>query len=231
MSIPLTNRYLPIVPILIVLANLGNNYYLRLHHYIYSLVAIPVLSLPNRVSLFLQAMLFGLFLDGVGRWGWASIVESGDSVRPFPGVLSVADGQLLGDSNAGTYTPSFLNTSTATQVSWTGLNETYTEVGITGFSLIIDDVQRLFDVRNSSKSDLWTEAGWKLIISSIAGRFQSCSGCRALLSFGGKWHSRSPKSLADLVVCDGRDSFGLHQPRDAACERDLGSVKGRSSVS
>jgi hypothetical protein len=29
-------------------------------------------------------MLFGLFLDGVGRWGWASIVESGDSVRPPP---------------------------------------------------------------------------------------------------------------------------------------------------
>lgn len=54
--------------------------HLRIHHYMYALLAIPVLSLPNRVSLFLQAMMLGLFLDGVGRWGWASIVETTDSV-------------------------------------------------------------------------------------------------------------------------------------------------------
>jgi hypothetical protein len=65
---------------------------------------------------------------------------------------SQAHYQLLGDSNAGTYTPSFSNTSTSTQVSWTGLNETFTEAGISGFSLIVDDIQRLFDVQNSSES-------------------------------------------------------------------------------
>lgn len=75
-------RYLPIVPILIVLANLGDDQHLRIHHYMYALLAIPVLSLPNRVSLFFQAMMLGLFLDGVGRWGWASIVETTDSVCP-----------------------------------------------------------------------------------------------------------------------------------------------------
>jgi hypothetical protein len=88
----LISRYLPLVPILIVLANLGDNHHLRLHHYIYALVGIPVLSLPNRVSLFLQAMLFGLFLDGVGRWGWASIVETTDSVSFYPAIPSY--GQL-----------------------------------------------------------------------------------------------------------------------------------------
>jgi len=90
-QILLIGRYLPLVPILIVLANLGNGYHLRLHHYIYALVGIPVLSLPNRVSLFLQAMLFGLFLDGVGRWGWASIIESTDSVCPTSPLLVLAD--------------------------------------------------------------------------------------------------------------------------------------------
>jgi hypothetical protein len=97
-------------------------------------------------------MLFGLFLDGVGRWGWASIVESTDSVCTPTDLCSWADRQLRGDSNAGTYIPSFSNTSTSTQVSWTGLNETYIDVGISGFSLIIDDIQRVFDVQNSSKS-------------------------------------------------------------------------------
>lgn len=148
-------RYLPIVPILIVLANLGDHMHLRVHHYMYALLAIPVLSLPNRVSLFLQAMMLGLFLDGVGRWGWASIVETTDSVRPLnPGAYPELDpdmSQLRGDANAGTFTPSFLNASDASSVSWTALNETYTQEGITGFSLIVDDIQRFFDVQNNSE--------------------------------------------------------------------------------
>jgi hypothetical protein len=68
-------RYLPLVPILIILGNLGHGYYLRLHHYLLCMAGIPVLSLPNRISLFGQAFLLGFFLDGVGRWGWASILE------------------------------------------------------------------------------------------------------------------------------------------------------------
>lgn len=76
-------RYLPLVPVLIVLANLGHGYVLRLHHYFLALLAIPVLSLPNRISLFGQAFCLGLFIDGVGRWGWDSLVESTASVRLF----------------------------------------------------------------------------------------------------------------------------------------------------
>ena len=75
-------RYLPLVPILIVLAFIPG-YTLRLHHYLYSLIAIPVLSLPNRVSLFGQAFTYALFIDGVGRWGWASIVQQTTTVSPL----------------------------------------------------------------------------------------------------------------------------------------------------
>ena len=88
-------RYLPIVPILIVLANLGEDQHLRIHHYMYALLAMPVLSLPNRVSLFFQAMMLGLFLDGVGRWGWASIVETTDSVRSLPFVNTTSIRRLI----------------------------------------------------------------------------------------------------------------------------------------
>jgi hypothetical protein len=73
------DRYLPLVPILIVLAFIPD-YTLRLHHYLLATAALPVLSLPNRVSLFGQAFALGLFLDGASRWGMASIVEYTASV-------------------------------------------------------------------------------------------------------------------------------------------------------
>lgn len=69
-------RYLPLVPILIILACIGHSYYLRLHHYLLALAGLPVMSLPNRVSLFGQSFFLAFFLDGVGRWGWASILQS-----------------------------------------------------------------------------------------------------------------------------------------------------------
>jgi hypothetical protein len=75
----LISRYIIAVPILLVLAFIPG-YTLRFHHYMYALIAFPVLSLPNRVSLALQAFMLGLFLDGVGRWGWAGLIEQTSSV-------------------------------------------------------------------------------------------------------------------------------------------------------
>lgn len=79
-------RYLPFLPILLILSNIPS-YTLRLHHYLLALLAIPVLSLPNRLSLVLQAFMLGLWLDGVGRWGWASFLEKTSSVRPSLSAL------------------------------------------------------------------------------------------------------------------------------------------------
>jgi hypothetical protein len=82
-------RYLIAVPILLVLAFIPG-YTLRFHHYMYSLIAFPVLSLPNRVSLALQAFMLGLFLDGVGRWGWAGLIEQTSSVSSCCFICSAA---------------------------------------------------------------------------------------------------------------------------------------------
>ena len=73
-------RYLPLVPILVILAVIPD-YTLRLHHYLLALALFPVMSLSNRVSLFGQAFALGLLLDGVGRWGWDSILQYTASVR------------------------------------------------------------------------------------------------------------------------------------------------------
>jgi hypothetical protein len=68
----------------------------------------------------------------------------------------MADEQLLGDANAGTYIPEFtmsnMTSPSSAQVSWSGLNGTLSELGFTGFSLIIDDIQRLFNVSETSES-------------------------------------------------------------------------------
>lgn len=120
-------RYLPLVPILIVLANLGNDYYLRLHHYMLSLAGMPVMSLPNRISLFGQAFCLGFFLDGIGRWGWASIVEGGAS--------------LLGDAQAGSAMPeisTILGPNGA--VTWPAINATLIAQGIISVAVLFDDV-------------------------------------------------------------------------------------------
>ncbi|GFZ51307.1 hypothetical protein JCM24511_09067 [Saitozyma sp. JCM 24511] len=139
-------RYLPLVPLLIVLACIPN-YTLRIHHYLYALAAIPVLSLPNRVSVFGQAFMLGLFLDGVGRWGWASIIEQTTS--------------LLGDAAANTPLPTLIPSNTTDILSWTALNNTLRAENITGISLLVDDVLRLANttVGNVSMQALGLDLG------------------------------------------------------------------------
>lgn len=63
---------------------------LRIHHYILALLLLPGTALQTRPSLVYQGLLLGLFINGVARWGFASIVET-------PASLSqgIAEGTLL----------------------------------------------------------------------------------------------------------------------------------------
>jgi hypothetical protein len=72
-------RYLAIyglivLTVLIFLAIPGLN--LRIHHYILALIFLPGTSFQNRPSLIYQGLLLGLFINGVARWGFASILET-----------------------------------------------------------------------------------------------------------------------------------------------------------
>ncbi|KAI9851621.1 MAG: hypothetical protein M1838_003215 [Thelocarpon superellum] len=49
---------------------------LRIHHYILALLLLPGTSLQTRRSLFYQGLLIGLFINGVARWGFASVLET-----------------------------------------------------------------------------------------------------------------------------------------------------------
>jgi hypothetical protein len=86
-------RYLAIyasfvLALLILLAIPGLN--LRIHHYILALLLLPGTSFQNRPSLIYQGLLLGLFINGVARWGFASIVE-----LPADLLKGTAAGSLL----------------------------------------------------------------------------------------------------------------------------------------
>lgn len=85
--------------------------------------------------------MLGLFLDGVGRWGWDSITQTKD--------------QLLGDAFAGTVIPLVdLTDSTGGLLSWSGWNDTaYGDgvgVGVDGVGVLVDDLLRVTNVTANS---------------------------------------------------------------------------------
>ncbi|EMC93964.1 hypothetical protein BAUCODRAFT_141375 [Baudoinia panamericana UAMH 10762] len=49
---------------------------LRIHHYILALLLLPGTSFQNRPSLLYQGLLVGLFVNGIARWGFDSILQT-----------------------------------------------------------------------------------------------------------------------------------------------------------
>ncbi|WYZ37652.1 hypothetical protein EsH8_II_001158 [Colletotrichum jinshuiense] len=54
---------------------------LRVHHYIMALLLLPGTSMQTRTSLFYQGMLLGLFVNGIARWGFDSVLQTPDALR------------------------------------------------------------------------------------------------------------------------------------------------------
>jgi LCCL domain len=59
---------------------------LRIHHYILALLLLPGTSLQTRPSLLFQGLLIGLFINGIARWDFASVLQTPASL--------LEDGQL-----------------------------------------------------------------------------------------------------------------------------------------
>ena len=57
---------------LIIVPNMN----LRIHHYILSLLFLPGTTLQTRPSLLYQGLLVGLFINGIARWGFDSILQT-----------------------------------------------------------------------------------------------------------------------------------------------------------
>ncbi|KAF1953990.1 hypothetical protein CC80DRAFT_595524 [Byssothecium circinans] len=99
---------------------------LRIHHYILALLLLPGTALQTRLSLLIQGLLVGLFLNGIARWGFDSILQTAAALR--------------GDAQLGTNLVSVLPPiikSTNITFMWEGLAK-----GYEGVSVLVNDVER-----------------------------------------------------------------------------------------
>jgi hypothetical protein len=99
---------------------------LRIHHYILGLLLLPGTALQTRPSLLFQGLLVGLFINGIARWGFASILQTSAA--------------LQGDAQRGYAPPTILDPITNSNnitFAWDVLAR-----GWDGVSVLVNDVER-----------------------------------------------------------------------------------------
>jgi len=99
----------------------------RIHHYILALLLVPGTAMQNRPSLLYQGLLIGLFINGIARWGYDSILQT--------------PGELLGDGQLGSLLPTILTpiiTSSNITFSWLPIPRAKYD----GISVLVNDVER-----------------------------------------------------------------------------------------
>ncbi|KAI0143146.1 hypothetical protein GGR57DRAFT_495330 [Xylariaceae sp. FL1272] len=116
-----------ILAILIALALPSLN--LRIHHYILALLLIPGTSIQTRPSLLYQGLLVGLFINGIARWGFDSVLQTSSA--------------LQGDAQLGTALPAILTPAINTTLSQIAFQwQSAPEIRYDGISILVNDVER-----------------------------------------------------------------------------------------
>jgi hypothetical protein len=122
--------------------------HLRLHHYVLALLLLPGTAAQTRLSLACQGLLLGLFVNGVARWGFDSVLQTADALRGGDGGFG---GAVLPE-----VVPPLVQTTTALgeaggsvmgiRFKWRGLdNNNDVRVGgrpLQGISVLVNDVER-----------------------------------------------------------------------------------------
>ncbi|KAH7104215.1 hypothetical protein BKA62DRAFT_498436 [Auriculariales sp. MPI-PUGE-AT-0066] len=123
----------------------------RLHHYITALLLLPLTAFPTRLSLLYQGLCLGMFMDGIAKFKFDSILQSPDVVsitRPIliPQANEDVDPTRCTSWEQLTCLPHkfdnlrFFYTWVNQTLFWDGFPDT--DEGWNGFSLVIDDVQQ-----------------------------------------------------------------------------------------
>jgi hypothetical protein len=116
--------------ILILLTVPGVN--LRIHHYIIALLLLPGTSMQTRPSLLYQGILLGLFVNGIARWDFDSVLQTTAALR--------SDGAF--DSEVPTILPPLIDLV----APLSALTATFTwntpPKSIEGISVLVNDVER-----------------------------------------------------------------------------------------
>jgi hypothetical protein len=115
----------------------------RIHHYILGLLLVPGTAMQNRPSLLFQGILVGLFINGIARWGFDSILQTPDELR--------------GDAQLGTLLPLILepiihsNIGTMLKPNITFEWKLPFPKDYDGLSILVNDVERYRGYQDAGK--------------------------------------------------------------------------------
>lgn len=157
---PYLGAYLSALGCLTILSMIPNQT-LRIHHYILALILLPGTCLQTTASLFYQGLLLGLYVAGIARWDFDSILQTTPQLsRGGPTDNDVVT-SFLEPIIAGSALRSVV-------LRWKPLSECSIPVEKsnlwTGFSLVINDIERY---RGADTSFNLTEWAFNLFQSEI----------------------------------------------------------------
>lgn len=155
-----------IVAALIVTLILIPGMNLRIHHYILALIFLPGTSLQTRPSLLYQGILVGLFINGIARWGFDSLLQT--------------PGQLLQGGELGSLLPEI----SAPLISDTNITFAFADIaeGFDGVSVLVNDVQRFLSFKPDDMTFTWTRL--------VTGEPEFIRfGYVSRLQLGGEWYA------------------------------------------
>lgn len=115
---------------------------LRIHHYILALLLLPGTSFQNRPSLLYQGLLVGLFVNGVARWGFASVLETPASL--FEGLQQ---GTLLPTVSVMAIGMKTITFNLGPLPVW----DAKRNMGFDGISVLVNDVERFRGYKDSGE--------------------------------------------------------------------------------
>jgi len=112
---------------------------LRIHHYILALLLLPGTTLQTRPSLLFQGILVGLFINGIARWGFDSILQT---------PASLLDGGKLNTVPPTIDPPQIVDQDHLT-FSFPDLPQ-----HVDGISVLVNDVQRFQSLKPKGSSQI-----------------------------------------------------------------------------
>ncbi|KAL4925147.1 LCCL domain-containing protein [Aspergillus undulatus] len=177
-----------ILVLAVIVLLLVPNMNLRIHHYILALLFLPGTTLQTRPSLLYQGLLMGLFINGIARWGFDSILQTS---------ASLLDGAQLGSalpeikSSILDFSLSIPNTISFTFSLLTLPPE------INGLSVLVNDVERFRTFRSDGvDGNSIPDWNWTRVVSGDPEYFRF--GFVVENALGGFWY----EDFTDPVTWD-----------------------------
>jgi hypothetical protein len=196
--VPFLKLYFGIAACLACLS-LVPNQTLRIHHYILALILLPGTGLANTPSMLYQGLLVGLFVAGIARWDFDSILQTYDQLRR--GAPSLIGG-------IPTFIDPIISAESGYVIQWQSLNSSDPGDLIPswdGFSLIVNDVERYRGSDTSFNLTAWAlgtgldfkKAYVRIAYARVSDRGQTGDYTRAAIAHlsNGYWTAPSPGRL------------------------------------